>query len=76
MKTYRFGGLEVTGESGRPRIIHIGCRHHDGDQKTQGIHEDMALATMHLLTPIDTPFGAAQRCLDRLAVDRRRTGGR
>src|SRR6266436_4561211 len=61
---------------GRPGVVHVGGRHHDGDQETQGIHEDMALATMHLLTTSDTAFYAAQRCLDRWAVDRCRTGGR
>src|ERR1043166_3826172 len=61
---------------GRPRIVHISCRHHDGDQKTQGIHENMALAALDLLAAVDTSFLATQRGLDRLAVDRRRTGSR
>ncbi len=42
-------------------IIHVGRRHHDGDQETQGIHEDMALPALYLLAAVDTPFLATQR---------------
>ena len=59
----------------RSGIVHVCCRHHHSDQKTQGIHENMALTALHLLAAVDAPFLAAQRGPDRLAVDRRGGGG-
>ncbi len=61
---------------GRSGIVHVGRRHHDGDQKTQGIHKDMAFPPLYLLAAVDTPLLTAQRGPDRLAVDRRGAGGR
>ncbi len=59
---------------GRSGIVHVGRRHHDGDQKTQGIHKDMAFPPLYLLAAVDTPLLTAQRGPDRLAVDRRGGG--
>lgn len=59
---------------GRPGVIHVGRRHDGGEQKAQGIHEDMTLAALNLFAAVDPPRLAPQRRLDRLAVDRRRAG--
>lgn len=59
---------------GRPGVVHVGRGHDDGEQKTQGIHEDMALATLHLFAAVGPALLAPQRGLDRLAVDRCRAG--
>src|SRR5438874_136313 len=54
---------------GRSGVVYVRRRHDNGNQKTQGIYEDMALAALHLLAAIDSPLLAAQRGPDRLAVD-------
>src|SRR5271165_535981 len=54
---------------GSPGIVDVRRRHHHGDEKTQGIYEDMTLAALDLLAPVRAPFLALLGGLDRLAVD-------
>ena len=54
---------------GSPGIVDVRRRHHHGDEKTQGIYEDMTLAALDLLAPVRAPFLAPLGGLDRLAVD-------
>ncbi len=59
---------------GRSGIVHVGRRHHDGEQKTQGIHKQNPVQPLNLLAAVDNPLLTAQRGPDRLAVDRRGAG--
>src|SRR5262249_46516573 len=52
-----------------PGIVYIRSRDHHGDEKTQGIHENMPLAALDLLTAVRAPLLATQGRLDRLTVE-------
>ena len=54
---------------GRPAVVHVGGRHHHGDQQPQRVHQDMAFAAVDLLAAVGAALLAALGRLDQLAVD-------
>ena len=54
---------------GGAAVVHIGGRHHHGDQQPQRVHQDMALAAVDLLAAVLADLLSALGRLDRLAVD-------
>src|SRR5262249_5054371 len=59
-----------------PGIVYIRSRDHDGDEKPQGIHENMPLAALDLLAAVRAPLLATQGRLDRLTVESGSAGRR
>src|SRR5258708_22524877 len=56
-------------ELGALAILQVGGMHHDREQQTEGIHENMPLATLHRFAAVVAMRPAWFGRLDRLALD-------
>jgi hypothetical protein len=63
-------------EHGSILVLNIGRMDDERQDQAQRIDNDMALASIDLLSGIVTPLAADLRRLDGLTVDNRRAGGR